>query len=324
VTHESRLPDVVQEAIGRLIELHEYHLTMGVCPEVEAAWLHHRFTQLQPFQDGNGRVARALATMTFLKAGYVPLVIRDEGHREAYVDALGEADRGDLKPLVDLFANIVSADLNEAITFIRAARGRDIAAIAAAAAAAARRFAHHDDRALRQVTDHYRKLAGLRLREVAGLLSRAFTEAIPHLATAQHAWIVPDDQEVRMSTGARGRWREQLVHVASECGYVPDLSQYKRWVAMELPGATRDAQRWHLVVSLHHKESRAEVLSAVVFLTVCEDADNGTLTTDSVRPAILGAKHEFTHSGTHTNDDRFLAWLDAALVSALEQWQARI
>ena len=29
-----------------------------VCPEVEAAWLHHRFTQIHPFEDGNGRVAR--------------------------------------------------------------------------------------------------------------------------------------------------------------------------------------------------------------------------------------------------------------------------
>ena len=43
-------------------------------PEVEAAWLHHRFGQIHPFQDGNGRVARALATMIFLRAGFVPLV----------------------------------------------------------------------------------------------------------------------------------------------------------------------------------------------------------------------------------------------------------
>jgi len=36
-----------------------------LAPEVQAAWLHHRFTQIHPFQDGNGRVARALATWFF-------------------------------------------------------------------------------------------------------------------------------------------------------------------------------------------------------------------------------------------------------------------
>ncbi len=71
-------------------------------PEVHAAWLHHRFTQIHPFQDGNGRVARTLASLVFIKAGLFPLVIRDSD-REAYISALEEADAGDIKALVDLF-----------------------------------------------------------------------------------------------------------------------------------------------------------------------------------------------------------------------------
>jgi Fic family protein len=322
--HEYCPPDFVQDEMDRLLAIHERHLAMGVRPEIEAAWLHHRFTQIHPFQDGNGRVARALATMTFLKAGSVPLVVRDDVHREAYFDALGEADAGDLKSLVDLFANVVSADLNDAITFVRSAHGRNIGAIALAAANAAKRCATHDERSVRMVTDHYRKLAGTQLRDVASQLSRAFADAFPGLPSSQHAWIVSDDQEVRMSTGARGRWREQIVHAAGQYGYAPDLSQHKRWVALKLPGVTPDAQRWQIVVSLHHKESRAEVVAAVVFLTIAEDSDAGTPAADVVRPAILGAKHEFTHSGSHAHDERFLAWLDAALMTALEEWQSRI
>ncbi len=37
----------------------EYHALLT------GAWLHHRFTQIHPFQDGNGRVARALLTWTW-------------------------------------------------------------------------------------------------------------------------------------------------------------------------------------------------------------------------------------------------------------------
>ncbi|MGI8552785.1 MAG: Fic family protein, partial [Dehalococcoidia bacterium] len=61
--HEYCPPDFVQDEMDALISMHAQHLAEKVPPEVEAAWLHHRFTQIHPFQDGNGRVARALATM---------------------------------------------------------------------------------------------------------------------------------------------------------------------------------------------------------------------------------------------------------------------
>ena len=89
--------------MDRLIELHREH--SKVAPEVEAAWLHHRFTQIHPFQDGNGRVARCLATLVFIRAGYFPLVIRDTAEeRTRYLDASEAADRGDVQSLVSAFA----------------------------------------------------------------------------------------------------------------------------------------------------------------------------------------------------------------------------
>ncbi len=122
--HEYCPPRFVQDEIEKLLELHLRHA--GVCPEVEAAWLHHRFTQIHPFQDGNGRVARALITAVFLRANCLALVVRNEEHKERYLDALEAGDRGDLKPLVDLFADIQIGDLNEAIRSIRELRGESI------------------------------------------------------------------------------------------------------------------------------------------------------------------------------------------------------
>lgn len=113
--HEYCPPEFVQDEIDRLLEWHREHEAMGVCPEVEAAWLHHRFAQIHPFEDGNGRVARALTAAVFLKRDLLVLAVRDEPHREAYFDALEAADGGDLKPLVDLFADIQIADLGAAM-----------------------------------------------------------------------------------------------------------------------------------------------------------------------------------------------------------------
>src|SRR5262249_50746093 len=54
-------PEQTASEMDRLIEMHLKHIQDGIPPEVESAWLHHRFTQIHPFQDGNGRVARAIS-----------------------------------------------------------------------------------------------------------------------------------------------------------------------------------------------------------------------------------------------------------------------
>lgn len=58
VSHKYCPPEQVPSEMDRLLEWHREHVAAGTPPEVECAWLHHRFTQIHPFQDGNGRVAR--------------------------------------------------------------------------------------------------------------------------------------------------------------------------------------------------------------------------------------------------------------------------
>lgn len=103
VLHEYCPPEQVSSEMDKLIEWHRQHLSSEIPPEIEAAWLHHRFTQIHPFQDGNGRVARCLASLVFIQAGWFPLVLtRDD--RGIYIDSLEKADQGDLSPLIELFS----------------------------------------------------------------------------------------------------------------------------------------------------------------------------------------------------------------------------
>ena len=66
--HEYCPPEQVASEMDRLVALHLEHDANGIPPEVEASWLHHRFTQIHPFQDGNGRVVRTLASLVFIRA----------------------------------------------------------------------------------------------------------------------------------------------------------------------------------------------------------------------------------------------------------------
>src|SRR5690606_36212819 len=74
-------------------------------PVIRAAWLHHAFVGIHPFEDGNGRVARALTMLDLLRNRYAPLVV-DRYSRTDYIEALEQANDGDLRALVRLFARL--------------------------------------------------------------------------------------------------------------------------------------------------------------------------------------------------------------------------
>lgn len=106
-------PEQVVSQMERLLELYHAYVAEGVHPVVLSAWLHHRFTQIHPFQDGNGRMARTLATIVLVKYQYFPLVI-DRDKRDDYLSALESADNDDMLPLFRLFATFQEQQFNEA------------------------------------------------------------------------------------------------------------------------------------------------------------------------------------------------------------------
>jgi Fic family protein len=100
--HEYCPPEHVDSEMDELLRMHAEHEARGLPPEVEAAWLHHRFAQIHPFADGNGRVARAIASLVFIRSGWFPLIVKRDD-RARYIEALEKADGDDLRPLIALF-----------------------------------------------------------------------------------------------------------------------------------------------------------------------------------------------------------------------------
>ena len=112
-THEYCPPVHVESEIDQLLAwLRDY---VDEDPVIVASWLHHRFTQIHPYQDGNGRVARALTTLVLLRADLLPLVI-DRDLRSEYIDALEAADFGDLSKLAALFARLERTAILQALS----------------------------------------------------------------------------------------------------------------------------------------------------------------------------------------------------------------
>ena len=77
-------------------------------PVLQAAYAHYSLVRIHPFQDGNGRVARALASVFLYRAASVPLVLFADEKKE-YLEALRTADQGDRQPVADFIFDRATA-----------------------------------------------------------------------------------------------------------------------------------------------------------------------------------------------------------------------
>ncbi len=207
ILHEYCPPEHVASEMDRLVEMYGQ---LPPIPEVRAAWLHHAFTQIHPFQDGNGRVARALASLDFIKAGLFPLLVRRQ-ERERYIDTLRLADLGQIQPLIAYFADVQQALLRRAISEAEGAIDAKAGLAQVLAAASEKRG--------RRVEASARERAVLRSR-MDGLMAEAKRqlESVGAQVRRQVQGItVPPI--AKASPGTHHYFRRQLIELADRHGY---------------------------------------------------------------------------------------------------------
>ena len=132
--HQYCPPEQVDSEIDNLLYFYNEMQREAYHPILTGAWLHHAFTQIHPFQDGNGRVVRALLTWHLVKENYLPIVIYRDGYeeysqsrgsreeriqprnsRKEYIQALELADGGDLNPFIDLIVQLEKRTILQAL-----------------------------------------------------------------------------------------------------------------------------------------------------------------------------------------------------------------
>ena len=68
-------------------------------PLLVASIAHYNMVRIHPFDDGNGRGARILMNLVFIRKGYSAAIIKNEDRRK-YLSTLNQADDGDIQPLL--------------------------------------------------------------------------------------------------------------------------------------------------------------------------------------------------------------------------------
>jgi len=314
--HEYCPPEHVESEMERLLEMHTQHMAEAIPPEVESAWLHHRFTQIHPFQDGNGRMARAIASLVFMRSNWFPLVItRDD--RARYLDALEQADRDGLAALIDLFASREKKAFVGALGIAREVT-QEGHRLDQQVAAIADLFARRDSE-WRAELDNAREIARsmwsqgvARFDDLASQLERSMS------APGRNRRAFVDSASDRDAD--RRTWqRWQIVHTARELGYFAGLRDFACWARLCLE---TESGRSEILLALHDvgQEYRGLIGCTLTFYRRQEVADGERHAVDP--QAVCDDIFQINYKDSETAvSERFQQWLDRGLVRALEVWR---
>lgn len=313
--HEYCPPEHVAAEMDRLIEMHTTHQAESVAPEVESAWLHHRFTQIHPFQDGNGRIARALASLVFLRERYFPLVVTREDRSE-YVDALESADKGDLRDLIGLFVRIEKKAFVRALSLSESAlKGRaPIEGVVASAVERlrARRESKGDEKErVFEYAERLKETAGSYLADVASEVERGLCQINgKYRASAE---LSADENDLWFG--------KQIVETAAELGYSADTRTYRAWVRLSI----QEERTANLVISFHSLGSDfTGLLVATAFLEFRQTEENGSVTTGGQHP-VCEEPFEFSYlDEPESLETRFREWLNVVTLAGLDDWRRQL
>lgn len=107
-------PDHVASEMDNLVSIYTKN-SDTVHPLILSAWFHHMFTIIHPFQDGNGRMARLLTSLIFIKHGYFPFTVLREEAKVKYIEALEKADNDEPQNLVSYFGEVQKRNVQKAL-----------------------------------------------------------------------------------------------------------------------------------------------------------------------------------------------------------------
>ncbi|MDZ4654945.1 MAG: Fic family protein [Coriobacteriia bacterium] len=313
VVHMYCPPIQVESEMDRLIKMHAQHAEAGVSPEVSAAWLHHRFTQVHPFQDGNGRIARALASLVLLKAGWFPLVI-DRQTRENYIGALETADSGDLGPLVGLFVKIEKRAFMKAVSLsheVQAGRESVQNVIGAALDRLRRKSPSVRMRGVFETAHRLEAQTVERLHDLSGDLDR-------ELDTIDRSYYANNDA----STDSTDYYfKLQIVRLANEFDYFANTSEYRTWMRMRI----HTDRHTDFVVSFHGLGYEfMGILAATAFIEYRDKNAEGETQFDGPH-AVCAEPFQFAYNeDTDGVVERYSHWLNDALVLGLDIWRRQL
>ena len=330
--HEYCPPEQVESELDNLLSMYERYDKEGCHPLLLAAWLHHRFTQVHPFADGNGRVGRAILTWHLVKNRYFPVVVsRDD--RAEYIGVLEKADAGDLAPVIDLIADLEKTTILQVIDEGRLdsqpelePEGDLVDQVVDSIVDRAKRRTLTESEQMRSVNH----LASVLQEEARIYLTDKSQEIKEKLSAARIHMdfnVELDETErfgqfrLRSRIGEIGKWLPYPINFYE--------SGYSMYLLLK-PISGRQYPNFMFVISWHHTGNQLTgIMAAAAFAEIGNFSEYFAVgQPDSLRYSTVSTFHNCTvtpftftwRDSAEEISDRFIKWTEACLSIALRHW----
>jgi Fic family protein len=318
--HEYCPPIHVDSEIDRMLEFYVSYRNDD--PLLVAAWLHHRFTQIHPYQDGNGRVARAIVTLVLLSHDLLPLVV-DRDLRSEYLDSLQKADASDLSSLVEIFSRLEKNAILQALSLDADAElSHQQSLVSAVISSLSDKFNRR--KATRDAELLTVNNVAILLRDLA---RKAVTERFSELRAALNSIGTPQAPKVSVGgtdLGTAHWYKYQVVQTAREAGKFANFLQNHYFMRGSI---SINEDRLVFVVSFHHVGNELTgVMEATAFaqLESLDDSEENENFAENFRPCSV-EPFAFTYKTNPLEIEKaFSGWLDASLAIAFKEFGERL
>ncbi|MDW7658634.1 MAG: Fic family protein [Bacillota bacterium] len=231
---------------------------------IKAAFLHHAFVMIHPFQDGNGRIARLLASFVLIKEGLFPLSI-DRDERTKYIDALESADNHVYQPIVDVLMHNQIASIERSLNWKTV---EETTGYTGVVDLLSKKISEYrvvtTEQQSKRILSNMQKIFTI----ISHQMEQYKTELTQKLkAKIDITYCEPGDSQSHY-------YARQIIEYANQFDYYVNLSLNKCWVRMFIE--IDDKIKYRLVLSLHHYgyDSNTYAIGAFLSKVIQEAADN--------------------------------------------------
>jgi Fic family protein len=276
-------PVHVQSEMENLLSIYENLIEENANPIIISAWVHHAFTQIHPFQDGNGRIARLLASLILIKNGLLPFTVNRNG-KTRYINALEDADNGNPQLLISFFAQEQKKSIELALNF---KAEKKVGSISELATMFTEKISDRDRRLKEKRTENHNdnreKIFDV-IYDLLGEIKDELKSVIPknRVDIAISSWK-PNTEKSHYHTN-------QIIMYANHFDYFFNRDLPRAWfqIGFNLKGE----KRYDLILSVHHYGFDDDAIAIGSFLQYNEKTDKTKTTTPiSIEPFTLSLEN---------------------------------
>lgn len=254
-------PVHVESEIDVLIDTYNTLNEEKTNPIILASWMHHAFTQIHPFQDGNGRIARLLASLILIKNGLLPFTVK-RTEKVKYIKSLENADNGEPQDLITFFSLEQKKSIENALNFKTEKKSNNLSDLATIF-----------NEKISIITSKNKEARERELKENRNKVFDIIYKSLGKMKTELFTLIPIDKAKIGLGSSKPEQdnyyyHTHQITEYANTHDYYFNRSLPRGWFGFyfSLP----DERKFNLIISIHHYGYEDDVLAVGSFLEYSE------------------------------------------------------